>query len=70
MSEEKKKITAVPLTAGEAYEVSPLGSLGLLALGDLGLNAWRESREKAQAEKLESPAPEASAEDDNQDSEA
>ena len=70
MSEEKKKFIAMPLVPGEAYEVSPLGSLGLLALGDLGLNAWRESRGKAKAGKLEKPTPEASAEGDNEDSEA
>jgi len=30
-----------------AYTVPPAGSLGLLALGDVGLKAWREAREKA-----------------------
>jgi len=29
------------------YEVTPVGSLGLLALGDVGLKAWREARDKA-----------------------
>jgi hypothetical protein len=50
MSEKKIKPTARQLVPGEAYEVSALGSLGLLALGDLGLIAWREAREKAVAE--------------------
>tara|TARA_B110000285_G_C14868217_1_gene487883 strand:+ start:162 stop:347 length:186 start_codon:yes stop_codon:yes gene_type:complete len=27
------------------YEIPVLGSLGLLALGDLGLKMWREKRE-------------------------
>ena len=35
---------AVP---GATYEVTPMGSLGLLAIGDVGLRAWREAREKA-----------------------
>ena len=32
---------------GEKYEVLPEGSLGLLALGDLGLIAWRCQRSLA-----------------------
>lgn len=29
---------------GKPYEVSPLGDLSLLALGHVGLMAWREAR--------------------------
>ncbi len=32
---------------GEPFEVTPDGSLGLFALGDLGLAAWRLVRAKA-----------------------
>jgi hypothetical protein len=30
---------------GEAHEVSPKGDLALLALGHVGLEAWRKARE-------------------------
>ena len=39
-------------TTGEAFHVPPQGSLGLLALGDIGVIAWRQAREKAKQEKL------------------
>lgn len=29
------------------YKVTPAGSLGLLAMGDVGLRAWRKAREEA-----------------------
>jgi len=29
------------------YEIKPEGSLGLLALGDVGLQAWRAKRDEA-----------------------
>lgn len=29
----------------------PAGSLGVLALGDIGIKLWREAREKAKQEK-------------------
>jgi hypothetical protein len=32
---------------GKTYQVSPLGSLGLLATGYRGVQAWREARKKA-----------------------
>ena len=35
---------------GEGYEVPPEGSLGLLALGDIGLIAWRLKRQAVQTE--------------------
>ena len=44
MAEENK-------TEKKPYEVTPLGSLGLLALGDVGLQAWRKARAEA-GEKL------------------
>ena len=31
----------------KVIEMPPEGSLGVLALGDLGLKLWREAREKA-----------------------
>lgn len=38
MKEEKKKI---------ALEITEKGSLGLLALGDIGIKAWREVKATA-----------------------
>ncbi|WP_411766580.1 hypothetical protein [Winogradskyella sp. A3E31] len=35
----------------ESLDVSPKGSLGILAFGDLGLRAWRESRKENQTKK-------------------
>ncbi len=40
-------------TTGESFQVPPEGSLGLLAIGDIGVIAWRQAREKARQEKLE-----------------
>ena len=37
---------------GTIFEVPPQGSLGLLALGDLGIIAWRQAREKQKQDKL------------------
>lgn len=37
---------------GVNFDVPPQGSLGLLALGDIGVIAWRQAREKAHQEKL------------------
>lgn len=37
---------------GASFDVPPQGSLGLLALGDIGLMAWRQAREKARQAKL------------------
>jgi len=36
---------------GDAYEIPEGGSLGLLALGYVGLMLWREKRMKIQLEK-------------------
>ncbi len=33
-----------------AFEVTPLGSLGLLALGAVGLKAWRQKRAEVMAQ--------------------
>ncbi|WP_157503266.1 hypothetical protein [Mangrovimonas xylaniphaga] len=30
----------------DKYTITPEGSLGLLALGDIGLRAWREVKER------------------------
>ena len=32
------------------YKISPKGSLGLLALGDIGLEAWRKVRHQSHIE--------------------
>ena len=48
MEESKNHIKPVHLKAGDKYEVTPLGSLGLLALGDVGIKLWREARKKAE----------------------
>lgn len=50
MEEQKNQVTPVKLQPGEKYEVTPLGSLGLLALGDVGITLWREARRKAEEE--------------------
>jgi hypothetical protein len=34
----------------QSYTVTPQGSLGLLALGDVGVRLWREAREKGKSE--------------------
>jgi hypothetical protein len=34
----------------QSYTVTPQGSLGLLALGDVGIRLWREAREKGKSE--------------------
>lgn len=48
MSNKKKNVNAAGINlhdkAGNAYEVPPEGSLGLMALGYVGLMAWRERR--------------------------
>ncbi len=36
---------------GRQFKVSARGSLGLLALGDLGVIAWRQAREQRKEEK-------------------
>ena len=42
-------------TGVKEYEIPILGSLGLLALGDVGLKMWREKRDAEEAkEKKES----------------
>jgi hypothetical protein len=35
------------------YKIPPHGSLGLLALGDIGLKQWREVRKKAGKDPVE-----------------
>lgn len=42
---EKKDIPG-PSTDNIQYEVTPEGSLGLLALGHIGLRLWREKRKE------------------------
>ena len=35
----------------KVIQMPPEGSLGVLALGDIGIKLWRETREKAEKEK-------------------
>ena len=35
----------------KVIQMPPDGSLGVLALGDIGIKLWREAREKAEKEK-------------------
>lgn len=46
MEEHQDAYEFPPLKPGDEYVVSAMGSLGLLALGDVGLKAWREKREE------------------------
>ncbi len=46
MKEQKK-------TGVKEYEIPVLGSLGLLALGDIGLKMWREKRDAEEAKEKE-----------------
>jgi len=46
MEDEKNK-SPKDYKPGDVYEVPPEGSLGLLALGYRGLEAWREAQKKA-----------------------
>lgn len=45
---KKQKQTGV-----KEYEIPVLGSLGLLALGDVGLKMWREKRDGEEAKEKE-----------------
>ncbi|MDG4715037.1 MULTISPECIES: hypothetical protein [Winogradskyella] len=38
-------------TINHNYEVTEKGSLGLLALGDVGLRAWREVKKQAKSKR-------------------
>ncbi|HAE13017.1 MAG: hypothetical protein H6548_08030 [Chitinophagales bacterium] len=51
--ENKKEVKQITITTkdGKPFAVPPEGSLGLLALGHVGLMAWRQSR-AAYAEKM------------------
>lgn len=49
MSENKRKIT-ITTKDGKPFAVPPEGSLGLLALGHIGVIAWRQAREAARKE--------------------
>jgi len=44
-SEKKSKRSSKKL---ETYKITEKGSLGLLALGDIGLRAWRKVKNEAQ----------------------
>lgn len=41
---DKKKVTF--LLDGKKFEVPPGGSLGLLALGNVGIRAWKKARQE------------------------
>lgn len=47
---EEKNINNKAYKPGDVYQVPPKGSLGLLALGYRGLEAWREAQKKAETE--------------------
>ncbi len=49
MSENKRKIT-ITTRDGKPFAVPPEGSLGLPALGHIGVIAWRQAREAARRE--------------------
>ena len=38
----------------KAYEITPDGSLGILALGDVGIEKWRAVKAKKEAEEKKS----------------
>jgi hypothetical protein len=42
----KNKETKSIVLKGKNYKIPPGGTLGLLALGNIGVRAWKESREK------------------------
>ncbi len=42
---KKEDIIEIP------YKVTPAGSLGVLALGHVGINAWREAKKNKQKNK-------------------
>ena len=44
---KQKPPTSQPPMPGTPYDVPPEGSLGLLALGAVGLRAWRAKRQEA-----------------------
>ena len=35
-----------PKTKAISYKITPQGSLGVLALGDVGVTAWRKSKQQ------------------------
>ncbi len=47
MKEKKQVKKDTDYQKGDTYEVTPEGSLGLLALGYQGLLKWREAKENA-----------------------
>ncbi len=51
MDENKKQKIVFKDKDGNSFSIPPQGSLGLLALGDIGLTAWRQVREQSRAEK-------------------
>jgi hypothetical protein len=62
MSEQKQpkdQIIPPPPRPGDVYVIPPEGSLGLLALGAVGLKAWREKRDAVGFWPEVAPPPEA-----------
>lgn len=54
MQDEQETIPAAPIFRtqdGEVFEVPEEGSLGLLALGYIGLMAWRQKRQEVMQQK-------------------
>jgi len=59
MKEEQQQNTGMPTFRtedGKPFEVPEEGSLGLLALGYVGLMAWRQKRQEAMAERQKQQA--------------
>ena len=45
-TEMKNKETKKVIFQGKEYNVPPGGALGLLALGNIGVRAWKDARDK------------------------
>lgn len=43
---KKKQEPVVIMMNGKPFEVPPGGSLGVLALGNVGVRAWKKAKEK------------------------
>ena len=60
MQEETTPVAPVPLLRtkdGEDFDIPEEGSLGLLALGYVGLMAWRQKRHEVKQQKTSTNSP-------------
>ena len=46
MSNKEKKVDTVFLLDGKPFKVPPGGSLGVFALGSVGIRAWRKAKKE------------------------